>query len=149
MGGQVSAAYGGAGLILESSGKVGLGGVKRGHEGEDDAGEDGHGEIEKENAKIGRAGNIHSSGIGGQIDFHEGAVGPKSEGETGKSAEGGEGKALDQKLADDAQTRGAHGEADSDFLDTARTAHEHEIGKVGASDEQNGAGGGHQDPERS
>jgi len=52
-------------------------------------------------------------------------------------------------LADDAQTRGAHGEADSDFLDAARTAHEHEIGKVGASDEQNGAGGGHQDPERS
>src|SRR5260370_20246938 len=134
-------------MELEGCGKGGLGGLKGGDGGGGDGGEDGPGEIEKENAKIGGGGNIHSYGIGGQKDFPEGAVGPKSDGETGKSAEGGEGKALDQKLADAAQTRGAHGEADSDFHDAARTEHAHEIDQGGAGEEPDCAGGLHQHPE--
>src|SRR5207249_4584944 len=101
------------------------------------------------NAKVGGAGNVHAAGIGGQIDLHESAVSPEGNGEAGESTEDREGKTLDQELADDARASGAHGQADGDFLDAAGAAHKHEIGEIGAGDQQDDPGGGHQDPEGS
>ena len=103
-----AAADDGSGLILQSSSEVGLGGLQRGDKAKNDSGEDGDGEVEEKNAKIGRTGNIHAAGIGRQVDFHEGAVGPKRYGETSDSPERGKRKTLDQELADDARARGAH-----------------------------------------
>ena len=114
-----SATHDSARLILQCSGDIGLGGLKSRHEAEDDSGEDGDSEVEKKNAEIGRAGDIHASGIGRQIDLHERAIGPKRHGKTGEASKCGEGKTLNQKLRDDARTRSAHCQADSDFLDAA------------------------------
>src|SRR5882762_8864179 len=75
-----AAANDSSGLVLQCSCDVGLGGLKSRYEAEDDSGEDGHGEVEEKNAKIGRAGNVHAAGIGRQIDFHKGAVGPERKG---------------------------------------------------------------------
>src|SRR5229473_5490090 len=105
-----AAAHNSSGLIFQCSCEIGLGGLKSRNKSEDDAGEDRNGEVEQKNAKIGRAGNVHAAGIGGQIDFHEGAVGPKSYREASESTERGERETLDQKLADDARARGAHGQ---------------------------------------
>jgi len=44
-------------------------------------------------------------------------------------------------VAADRQTNG-------DFLGAARAPHQHQVGEVGASNQQHGAGGGHQHPER-
>src|SRR5260370_37392812 len=118
-----AAANYGASLILQCSGDVGLGGLESRDEAEDDAGENGDGEVKEKNAKIGRAGNVHAAGIRRQIDFHEGAIGPKGEGEAGEPAEGGERKTFDQELANDARTRGTHVDTNGDFLHPARAAH--------------------------
>ncbi len=61
----------------------------------------------------------------------------------------GKRKTFDQELADDARTSGAHGQTNGDFLDAAGAADEQEVGQVGAGNQQDGAGGGHQDPKRS
>jgi len=106
-------------------------------QGQNDSGEDGDGEVEEKNAEIGRTGNIHAAGIGGQIDFHEGAVGPKRYGETSDSPERGKRKTLDQELADDAAGRWRPSlGATAISFHAAGAPNEHEIGKVGASDEQ-------------
>src|SRR4029077_15865976 len=136
-----------ASLIFQCSGEIGLGSLKSRDEAEDHSGEDSNGEVEEENAKIGGAGNVHAAGIGREINFHEGAVGPKCDGEAGEPPEGRERKTLDQKLADDARAGGTHGQTNGDFLDAAGAANEHEVGEIGASNQQNGAGGGHQNPE--
>src|SRR5229473_7422460 len=104
-----------AGLIFQRAGNIGLGGLESGDKAKNDSGEDGDGEVEEKNAKIGRTGNIHAAGIGGQIDFHEGAVGPKRYGETSDSPERGKRKTLDQELADDVFVRGAHRPGDTLF----------------------------------
>ncbi len=119
----------GTGLIFQGSGEIGLGGLKSGHEAEDDSGEDCDGEIEEENTEIGRAGNVHAAGIGRQIDFHEGPVGPKGDGEAGEPSQRGKRKTFDQELADDARTSGAHGQTNGDFLDAAGAADEQEVGQ--------------------
>src|SRR5260370_42146624 len=111
-----AAANYGASLILQCSGDIGLGGLESRHGAEDDAGENGDGEVKEKNAKIGRAGNIHAAGIGGEIDFHKGALCPKGEREASESAEVRERKALDQELADDARTPRAHGQTNAPFL---------------------------------
>src|SRR5258708_2031996 len=105
-----AAAHHGTSLILQRSCEIGLGGLESRDEAKDNSGEDSDGEVEEKNAQIGSAGNIHAAGIGGEIDFHEGAVGPKGDGEAGESTERGERKTLDQKLADDAGAGGAHGQ---------------------------------------
>src|SRR6266481_5364648 len=120
-----SAADDGTGLIFQGSGKIGFGGLKSGHQTEDDSSEDRDGEIEKENTEIGHAGNVHAAGIGRQIDFHESTVSPKGDGEAGDSSERGERKTLDQKLSNNARAGGAHGEANGDLLNAAGTAHKH------------------------
>src|SRR6266851_3878938 len=135
-----------ASLILQRSRDVGLGGLESRDEAEDDASEDRDGEVEEKNAKIGGTGYVHAAGIGGEVDFHEGAVSPKRKGQAGEAAENGERKTLDQELADDAGASGAHRQTNGDFLDAAGAAHEHEVGEIGARDEQDGAGGGHQHP---
>ena len=119
------------------------------HKTEDDAGENGDSEIEEKNAEIGSAGNVHAAGIGRQINLHERAVGPECDSQACETTKRGERKALNQELSDDARARSTHGQTNGDFLDAAGTANEHEVGKVGASDEQDDAGGGHQDPKRS
>ena len=69
-----------AGLIFQCSSDIGLGGLESRDETKDDAGEDSDSKVEEKNTKIGGAGNVHAAGIGGQVDFHKGAVGPKGKG---------------------------------------------------------------------
>src|SRR6266481_5938354 len=144
-----SATDDGTGLIFQGSGKIGFGGLKSGHQTEDDSSEDRDGEVEKENTEIGHAGNVHAAGIGRQIDFHESTVSQKGDGENGEASESRERKTLDQELTDDAGARGAHGQTNGDFLNAAGAANEQEIGQVGAGNQQDNAGRGHQDPKRS
>src|SRR5207249_11729335 len=111
-----SATHDSASLILQCSGDIGLGGLKSRHEAEDDSGEDGDSEVEKKKAEIGRAGDIHASGIGRQIDLHERAIGPKRHGKPGEASKCGEGQTLNQKHRADARTRIAQCQAQTDLL---------------------------------
>ena len=60
----------------------------------------------------------------------------------------GEQKAFGQELADDAATRGSHGDADGEFTLAAGGADEQQICHVGAGDEQDEADGSEEDEER-
>src|SRR5204863_8576780 len=75
--------------------------------------------------------------------------GPKRNSQAVDATKRGDRKAVDEELPRDARARSTHGQTNGDFLDAAGTEDEDEVGKVGASDEQDDAGGGHQDPKRS
>ena len=63
-------------------------------------------------------------------------------------ADGGEQQALGQHLTDDAAARRADGQAHRDLALARGRAREHQVGEVGAGDEQHQAGGREQQPQR-
>src|SRR6267378_448531 len=145
----VAAAHDGPGLIFEGPGNIGFRGLHRRDEAKDDAGENRYGESEQKNAEIRQAGNIKTAGIRRQVDTHERLVRPEGEGQTGDASEKRQGKTLDEELPDNLPTSGSDGQTNSNLFGPGTPADEQKVGKVGASDEENGSGSGHQDPERS
>ena len=78
----------------------------------------------------------------------QGAHADVAEDETEDAAGEGEQNAFRQKLADDAATRCAHGDADGEFTLAARGADEEQVCYVGAGDEQDEADRSEEDEER-
>src|SRR6266481_5779726 len=145
----VAAAHDRPGLIFESAGNIGFRGLHRRDETKNNSGENRYGEGEQKNAEIWKAGNIKTAGIRRQVDAHERLVRPEGEGQTGDASEERQGKTLDEELLDNLPTSGANGQTNGNFFGPRAAADEQKVGEVGASDEEYGSSGGHQDPEGS
>src|SRR5882672_8599756 len=145
----MAAAHDGPGLIFESAGNIGFRGLHRRDETKNDSGENRYGKGEQKNAEIGQAGNIETAGIRRQVNAHKGFVRPEGEGQTGDASEEGQGKTLDEELPDNLPTSGSDGQTNSNLFGPGTPADEEKVGEVGASDQEYGPSGGHQDPEGS
>src|ERR1700722_13506325 len=69
------------------------------------------------------------------------------QGEPETAAKNADESAFEEEVARDAAAAGAERGADGEFLMTAFGANEHQVGNVGACDEEHNADAAHQDPE--
>src|SRR6266404_3637463 len=145
----MAAANDGPSLIFESAGNIGLRGLHRRDETKNDSGENRYGKGEQKNAEIGQAGNIETAGIRRQVNAHKGFVRPEGEGQAGDASKKRQGKTLDKELPNNLPTSSADGQTNGNFFGARAAADEQKVGEVGASDEEYGARGGHEHPERS
>ena len=135
------------GLALEGGIHVGPGGLQRGHQAEDDAGQEREDHGEGGHARIGIGGE-HPRGVASRFGGQEqvGRPGGHEEGEA--AAQEREGHALHQELADQAAAARAHGQPHRHLALARLGPGQQQVGHVRAGDEQHQADHAHEHEQR-
>ena len=146
--GEALAAAGASALAgLERADRVDAGGAHRGKGAKDDAGEPRDRGGEEQHAPVGDDGEMNRILAGVERRNQQAAQGLRERDAERRSAEGKQ-AALDEQLRGDAAARCSEGHADGHLALAGAGAGEHQVGQVGAGDEQDQSGDGEQELKR-